>query len=115
MSGEIIMRRWVGRIRTADEQEYTHYIEDTGLAEYRETPGNLGAQMLMRRQADGVSEVTTLSWWLGEEAIRAFAGDDMNAAKYYPEDERFLLDQPHNVDHFRVVASLPRPGQDGWR
>ncbi|WP_442679108.1 hypothetical protein ACSBM8_16645 [Sphingomonas sp. ASY06-1R] len=100
----IILRRWASRIRTADEAAYIAYIGDTGLADYRATPGNLGAQMLLRSLGDGTSEVTTLSWWRDMNAIRAFAGEAAETARYYPDDDRFLLDKPENVEHHRIVA-----------
>ena len=99
----MILRRWTGRIRTADESEYRDYISATGGAAYRATPGNLGWQMIFRELGDGVSEVTTLSWWTDLDVIRGFAGEAYEQAVYYPEDVRFLLDRPPNVDHFRVV------------
>jgi heme-degrading monooxygenase HmoA len=99
-----ILRKWSARIRTADEEEYVAYIAQTGLEEYGKTPGNLGFQMLMRTLGDGVSEVTTLSWWRDMEAVRGFAGDNPEVAVYYPEDDRFLLDRPEFVEHHRVVG-----------
>lgn len=62
MEDYVILRRWSSRIRTADEAEYVRYIEATGLAGYRATPGNLGCQMTLRALRDGSSEVATLSW-----------------------------------------------------
>jgi hypothetical protein len=104
----MILRRWTGRIRTADEAEYRDYIARTGGDDYLSTPGNLGWQMLFRDLGDGTSEVTTLSWWTDLDVIRGFAGEDYERARYYPEDDRFLLDRPPNVDHFRVAdGSLP--------
>ncbi|MDW6026370.1 hypothetical protein SAZ10_31880 [Mesorhizobium sp. BAC0120] len=102
---QIILRKWSGRIRTADEAVYVAYIAKTGLKEYSETPGNLGYQMMMRTLGDGVSEVSTLSWWRDMEAVRSFAGDNPERAVYYPEDDRFLLDRPEFVEHHRVFAS----------
>jgi len=99
----MILRRWIGRIRTADEAEYRAYISGTGGSDYLSTPGNLGWQMLFRDLGDGTSEVTTLSWWTELAVIKAFAGEDYERARYYPEDDRFLLDRPPGVDHFRVV------------
>ncbi|MCJ8157348.1 hypothetical protein [Sphingomonas sp. LaA6.9] len=99
----IILRRWTGRIRTADRDAYVHYIEGTGGADYRNTHGNLGFQMLMRDLGDGTSEVTTLSWWISLEAIRGFAGEDISRARYYPEDDRFLLERPEHVEHHEVM------------
>jgi heme-degrading monooxygenase HmoA len=100
----IVLRRWSSRIRTADERAYVAYIEATGLDDYRSTPGNLGCQMLLRALPDGSSEVTTLSWWESMAAIRAFAGEDVDRARYYPEDDRFLLEKPDHVEHHRVAA-----------
>jgi heme-degrading monooxygenase HmoA len=106
---EIILRRWASRIRTADEAVYVDYIKATGLDDYRATPGNLGAQMLLRALGDGTSEVTTLSWWTDMAAIHAFAGEDAETARYYPEDDRFLLEKPDRVEHHRVAAgSIPQ-------
>lgn len=100
----IILRKWSSRIRTADEDMYVAYIAETGLTDYKNTPGNLGYQMLMRTLGDGVSEVTTLSWWRDMDSVRGFAGDDPERAVYYPEDDRFLLDRPEFVEHHRVFA-----------
>jgi heme-degrading monooxygenase HmoA len=100
----MILRRWSSRIRTADEAAYVAYIEATGLKDYQSTPGNLGCQMLMRTLSDGTTEVTTLSWWDSMALITAFAGKDREAARYYPEDDRFLLEKPEQVEHHRVVA-----------
>ena len=105
----MILRRWTGRIRTADEDEYRAYISGTGGVAYRATPGNLGWQMVFRDLGDGVSEVSTLSWWTDLDVIKGFAGDDYERAVYYPEDDRFLLDRPPNVDHFRVVEGAGTP------
>ena len=99
----MIMRRWTGRIRTADKADYARYIGATGGDDYLATPGNLGWQMLFRDLPGGVSEVSTLSWWVSMAAIKAFAGEDVATARYYPEDDRFLVDRPRHVDHFEVV------------
>jgi heme-degrading monooxygenase HmoA len=100
----LILRRWTGVIRTADEADYVAYIDRTGTADYAATPGNRGFQMLLRALGDGRSEVTTLSWWESLDAIRGFAGEDIEVARYYPEDDRFLLERPHHVEHHRVVS-----------
>ena len=44
----VILRKWTGRIRTAQQDEYVTYIAGTGLDDYSKTPGNLGFQMLLR-------------------------------------------------------------------
>lgn len=99
----MILRRWSGRIRSADEAEYVDYIRRTGADEYAATEGNLGYQIVVRRGADGTSEVATLSWWRDVEAIKRFAGEAYELAHYYPEDDRYLVERPETVDHYDVV------------
>ena len=36
------------------------------------------------------------------DVIRAFAGEDIEVAKYYPEDDAYLLDRETTVAHFEV-------------
>jgi heme-degrading monooxygenase HmoA len=100
----VIARMWRGWVRTADRAAYVDYIEGTGMAEYRATAGNQGAWMLARDLGDGRTEIVTLSFWTSRDAVRGFAGDDIERAVFYPEDERFLVDREATVTHFDVVA-----------
>ena len=51
-----------------------------------------------------LTEVVTLSFWESEEAIRAFAGDDISVARFYPEDDRYLIDWGKVVHHYEVYS-----------
>jgi heme-degrading monooxygenase HmoA len=101
----VIFRKWTGRIRTAQQDEYVDYIVGTGLDDYAKTPGNLGFEMLLRDLGNGETEVSTLSWWTSMDAIRGFAGNEPDLARYYPEDDKYLVHRPTHVEHHRVVAS----------
>ena len=103
----VILRKWTARIRTADEVEYANYIAETGGDDLHNTPGNLGHQIIVRDLGSGVSEISALSWWSSMDAIRAFAGDDPEVARYYPEDDRYLLNRPEVVEHHRVLLQRP--------
>ena len=103
----MIARTWRGSVRTLDREAYIAYIERTGMTEYRQTPGNLGAYMLARDLGDGRTEVITLSFWESREAIRGFAGDDIEQAVFYPEDDRYLVDRDPTVTHHEVVSGAP--------
>jgi hypothetical protein len=46
---------------------------------------------------------TTL--WDSIEAIRRFAGEDPERARYYPEDDDFLLEKEELVTHAEVVLT----------
>ncbi len=97
----MIARMWRGWIRTQDRDAYVAYVTETGIDEYKATPGNAGA-WLLRRSRDGLTEIVTFSLWESIDAVRAFAGDEPERAKYYPEDERFLVEHDDVVDHFEV-------------
>ena len=90
-------------MRREDADAYADYIANTGMAEYRSTPGNQGAWMLRRDDGDR-SEIITFSLWDSPDSIRAFAGDDIDQAVFYPEDDRFLIERDHRVRHYEVVA-----------
>ena len=47
------------------------------------------------------------------EAVRAFAGPEPERARYYPEDDAFLLDKPEFVQHYEVVEGPPGPPVPG--
>ena len=96
---------WRGWVGTDRADEYVDYIRQTGIAEYRQTPGNLGAEMWTRDLADGRTEVLTLSWWESTEAIRGFAGEDIGQAVFYPEDDDFLIDRETTVTHYQVTRA----------
>ena len=98
----MIARTWTGTVRRADAEEYAEYIRETGFAEYGQTPGNRGAWMLRRDEGER-TEFITLSLREFEDAIRAFAGHDIDAAVLYPEDERYLIGGQSTVTHYRVV------------
>jgi heme-degrading monooxygenase HmoA len=60
--------------------------------------------MLARDLGDGRTEIVTLSFWDSLEAIRGFAGDDIERAVFYPEDDRYLVDRETTVTHSEVVS-----------
>jgi heme-degrading monooxygenase HmoA len=98
----MIARIWRGATRDTDAEAYVEYLRHTGLKEYRQTPGNLGAWVLWRVVEDR-AEFVTLSFWESKEAVRRFAGDDIEQAVFYPEDDRYLVDRGQTVRHFEVV------------
>ena len=97
----MIARIWRGWTRTEDADEYARYVEDTGIRAYRSTPGNRGAYILRRAEGDR-TEFLTLSFWDSVDAIKTFAGEDLDQAVFYDEDDRFLVDRETTVSHFQV-------------
>jgi heme-degrading monooxygenase HmoA len=98
----MIARTWRGATKAEDAETYLGYLHRTGFAEYRSTPGNRGV-LGLRRIVEDRAEFLLLSLWDSEDAIRRFAGDDIEKAVYYPEDERFLVERDERVSHYEVV------------
>jgi heme-degrading monooxygenase HmoA len=100
----MIARIWRGWVHTERAAAYVAYITGTGIAEYRGTPGNLGAQMWTRDLGDGRTEVVTVSWWTSLESIKGFAGEEIERAVFYPGDDGYLIDRETTVAHYEVAA-----------
>lgn len=99
----MIARIWRGRTAAADAEAYLDYLLATGLKDYQAVPGNRGLRVL--RRIDGeVTEFLVLSFWDSMDAVRGFAGPDVETAVYYPEDDRYLLEREPTVAHFEVVV-----------
>lgn len=101
----MMARTWRGATRAEDADAYVEYLEKTGFSEYRATPGNRGV-LGLRRMAGDKAEFLLVTLWESEEAIRRFAGEDIERAVFYPEDDRFLVERDEHVNHFEVVKWL---------
>jgi heme-degrading monooxygenase HmoA len=100
---KLIARIWHGVTDSARADEYAAYLERTGARECRGTPGNRGVYVLRRIKQDR-AEFRFISLWDSLEAIRRFAGEDYEKARYYPEDRDFLVELEPFVDHYEVIA-----------
>ena len=97
----MIARIWRGWTRTEDADEFVAYVQRTGIAAYRATPGNRAAYILRRSDGDR-TEFITLTFWSSLDAVKAFAGEDVEQAVFYPEHDHFLVDRETTVRHFEV-------------
>jgi heme-degrading monooxygenase HmoA len=98
----VIARTWRGWTRADDADAYVEYLQRTGIPEYRATEGNRAAYIL-RRDIGERTEFVTFTLWESLDAVRGFAGDDVERAVFYPEDDRFLVDRETAVAHFEVI------------
>ena len=97
----MVVRTWRGWTRAEDADGYVAYLRETGLKEYRETPGNRGAWVL-RRLAGDRCEFVTVSVWESLDDVRGFAGEDVERAVFYPEDDAFLVERELAVQHWEL-------------
>jgi heme-degrading monooxygenase HmoA len=98
----MIARTWRGATKAENADVYLQYLHETGFHAFRDAPGNAGA-LGLRQIIDGKAVFLVVSFWESEDAVRAFAGEDIERAVFYPEDDRFLVDRDERVTHFEVV------------
>jgi antibiotic biosynthesis monooxygenase (ABM) superfamily enzyme len=101
----MIARVWRGATRAEDADAYAAYIEETGMKGARALPGNRGT-LVLHRVHDGLAEFETILLFDSLENIRAFAGDDLEVAVFYPEDDRYLVQRELAVRHFEVNLTV---------
>ena len=102
----MICRIWHGRTSRERADAYAAFLEQRAIPDYRAVLGNIDVAIL-RRDEGNVSHFLTVTHWVSEHAIRAFAGDAVLKAKYYPEDADFLLEFEPEVQHFEVIKQVP--------
>ena len=100
----MIARIWRGAVRAEDAAAYAAYVLQTGIAGYHRTSGNRGAWALWRVDGDR-AEIVTVSMWESRSAIEGFAGQDIDRAVFYPEDDRYLIERDLTVSHYEVAGS----------
>jgi len=100
----MICRMWHGRTPRTKADAYASFLVQRAIPDYRSVEGNIDVAVLRRDDGD-VTHFLTVTNWESEASIRAFAGDDLLKAKYYPEDASFLLEFEPLVQHCEVVAS----------
>lgn len=101
----MIARIWQGRTRPGMGESYFRYLEETGLKEYRATPG-FKSVLVLRRETGDESEYVLVTLWDSMDTMRGFAGPEPEYAVYYPEDARYFPEDQLTpfVCHYDVLA-----------
>jgi len=97
----MIARIWHGAVPVAKSDEYLERMRTVALPDYKSTVGNRGAFCLHRVQGD-VAHFNMLTFWEDIEAIKRFAGNDFESARYYDFDRSFLIELEPNVQHYTI-------------
>ena len=99
----MIARTWHGAVPAEKADAYGKYLLETGVPDYQRTPGNCGVYIL-RRNEQNIAHFLLLTFWDSLDAIKALAGDNAEKARYYPQDEEYLLELEPNAIHYEVLA-----------
>jgi len=100
----MIARKWHGIVPSEKAEIYHSYLLATGLRDYTATAGNRGVFLFKRANGD-ITHFDTLTFWNDVAAIKKFAGEDYEKARYYPEDKDYLLEFEELVTHYEVLEA----------
>jgi len=99
----VIARVWRGATTAADGDAYAAYIEETGMTVARKLDGSRGT-LVLRRVVGDRAEFETVLLFDSLDDVRAFAGDEIEKAVFFPEDDRYLVERDLGVSHYEVDA-----------
>jgi heme-degrading monooxygenase HmoA len=98
----MIVRAWRGRAAATNANAYVEHFRNTVLPELDRIDGFRGASLLRKDHGMEV-EYVVLSRWASMEAIRAFAGNDVEKAVVEPQAVAALIDFDREVEHYLVA------------
>ena len=101
----MIVRTWRGRTSILNQPAYVGHFRRNVIPELRAIKGFLGASLL-RRDLSGEVEVFVLTKWTSMDAIRMFAGSDVDKAVVAPEAASLLVEYDRTVSHYEVVHEV---------
>jgi len=98
---KVITRIWHGRTKIEHADEYLEFLKQTGIKDYKDTPGNLSVEV-WRKKEGNVCHFYTVTRWNSFDSIKLFAGEEYEKARYYEEDKKYLLEFEDKVAHFET-------------
>jgi antibiotic biosynthesis monooxygenase (ABM) superfamily enzyme len=101
----VIARVWRGATLAEDGDAYAAYVEESGTGPARKLPGARGT-VVMRRTRGDRTEFETVILFDSIDDVRTFAGDDVEAAVFFPEDDRYLVERDLHVSHHEVDVHM---------
>ena len=103
----MIVRMWHGRTPKEKADAYEEFLKSKAIPDYQSIEGNLGLTFLKRDEKE-ITHFLLITYWNSFESIKKFAGSDPEVAKYYEEDEEYLLEKKLNVTHYDVFYDSTR-------
>ena len=103
----MIVRIWRGQATIENADAYYRHVTGTVFPALASIRGHRGAYLL-RRETDGRVEFLVLTLWESMEAVRQFAGEDIETAVVEPEARAVLAEFDTFARHFEVVHNSIR-------
>ena len=104
----MIARLWRGRANGVNAAAYLRHFTETVMPELKTLAGHRGA-WLLRREVEGETEFLALTLWESFDAIRSFAGDEIETAIVEPKARVVLSDFDDFARHYEVAFKDQTP------
>jgi heme-degrading monooxygenase HmoA len=102
----MILRTWHGRTMLSDAEKYAEFMSERAAPDYASVPGLLRA-IFTRRDDEKTAHFLLVTIWTDIESVKEFAGSDPSKAKYYEEDDIFLLEKEESsLNHVVFIDSM---------
>ncbi|MFC5828700.1 antibiotic biosynthesis monooxygenase family protein [Nonomuraea insulae] len=102
----MIARIWHATATPTGAEAYERHFTTAVLPELQDVAGHRGAYLLRRATGDHV-ELQVVTLWESLEAIKGFAGEDIDTAVVEPDARAALLTFGTTVTHHDVLAATP--------
>jgi len=96
-----IMRLWHGEVSIEKANEYEKFMIEKAAPDYGSVDGLLKLYF-QRRNENKTAHFLLVPIWDSLESIKRFAGAEPEIAKYYPEDDEFLLEKEKTSSMYEV-------------
>jgi heme-degrading monooxygenase HmoA len=96
-----IMRLWHGEVAIEKADEYEKFMIERAAPDYGSIEGLLKLYF-QRKNEKKKAHFLLVTLWNSIESVKIFAGVNPETAKYYPEDDDFLLEKEEHVSMYEV-------------
>lgn len=97
----MIVRMWHGMVEASKADEYAEFMKERAVPDYSSVDGLKKLLFLKDVKAD-VAHFLLVTHWDSMEAVKKFAGENPEKAKYYPEDDDYLLEKEETSALYQV-------------
>jgi len=99
------MRLWHGEVAIEKADEYEKFMIDRAAPDYGSVEG-LIKLYFQRKDEEKKAHFLLVTLWDSINSVKKFTGDNPELAKYYPEDDDFLLEKEKYVSMYKVFYEM---------
>ncbi len=100
-----IMRLWHGEVPIEKADDYEQFMVERAAPDYGLVAG-LVKLYFQRKDEEKTVYFLLVTLWDSVVSVRKFAGENPDIAKYYPEDDDFLLEKEKYVTMYKVFYQM---------